>query len=178
MENIVSIEDYIHTTPSLQIGSRKKNPVPSIIVMVCGIALCVLTQGMDDHHDSLQMTVLSIGVAAIIAGAIMFLLCFGKSVNYVYQPTKSPMRLYHCYVANGSRNQVKELVSSGNMELLKTVRHEISTNTMVDVLISNDGACALLQVEEYGTTFEPASSVCQVTGAEVQKVKIWLDSRS
>lgn len=175
MENIIEIEDYIHNNPNLHIGSHRKSPMASVAVLVCSIALVAVAQ-MINHHDSLQMSALSAGVAGILAGAIMLMLCFGKGANYVYSPTKSPMRRYRLYISSGNRQQMLDLLSAGDMGRLKAIRHEVSTNTMVDVLISKDGACALLQVKEYGTTFEPVSPVCQVTGDGVQQVKLWLST--
>lgn len=175
MNKIISIEEYIKNNSEPQIIAHKKSPLPSLLVLACGIVLIVLSNGLHSH-DSLQMVVLTIGAISAITGAIMAALCFGKTSNYVYHPTNSHMKLHHCYVPNIYNQKIRESLASGNMDILKTIKHENSTNTRLDILISKDGAFALLQMQEFGTIFEPATPVAKIAGDEALKVQQWLQA--
>ncbi len=169
MENI---KQYIDNNAGLQIAKRYQNPWTHIAVLVCGVTLIVL--GRTVHgHDSLQMTLLSIGIIAAIVGIILLVICCNAN-RYMYLPTHSHMKLHHFYINNVDRHLVKEMLATKNIEGIKEVKPEMSTNTMLDVMISADGCFALLQVQEYSSYFEPTTPVCVLTGDAAQEIKKWI----
>ncbi len=170
MENI---KQYIDNNPGLQIAKRRQSPWTSIAILVCGIVLLILSRTLK-HHDSLQMTLLSVGVIATIVGIILVLIGCLSANCYLYQPTRSKMKMHHFYINNVDRQLVKEMLATKNVEGLKNVLPELSTNTMLDIMISTDGCFALLQVLEYSSYFEPATSVCILSGDTAQEVKQWI----
>ncbi len=170
MENI---KQYIDNNSGLQIAKRHQNPWISIAILVCGVILVVLSRTLH-HHDSLQMTLISVGIIAAIVGSILLAVCCCSANSYLYQPTRSKMKMHHFYINNVDCQLLKEMLATKEMDNLKNILPEMSTNTMLDVMISADGCFTLLQVLEYGSCFEPTTPVCVLSGDAAQEVKRWV----
>ena len=148
MEDFIKIEEYLNNNSDNNIEKRHKSPLCGILVMVCGLAVLVLSLRCK-MSDTLTMTLLTLGAIAALTGMFMAIMAATNGMKYIYVPTGSCLKHYRRYINADDRNMLREMITSGNLSKLSSVRKENSTGTLLQIYVSQDGAYALLQLEEY-----------------------------
>lgn len=175
MEEYIKIEEYVKNGNDNNIATRRKSPLCGIIVMLCGIALLILSLKCT-MGDTLKMTILTLGALAAITGLFMAVLSRTTgSCRMVYNPTGACIKHYRHYINADDRQQLREIINSGSFEKLGTIRKENSTCSLLHTYLSQDGQYALMQLEEYiPHSFEPITAVTAVPAEKVQHVQAFV----
>lgn len=178
MEDYIKIEEYINNSandPKSPISRRKKGPLAGIIVLACGIAVLLLSLKMP-MGDTAKMSLLTIGILAILTGFFMAVLSIttGKC-RLIYQPTGSSIKHYQRYINADDRNALRECIISGDLSQLHKIRIENSTRGLLHIYLSCDGQYALMQLDEYiPHCFEPSTPVAAFNAEQARYIQDFL----
>lgn len=175
MENNLSIEEYIASTPDCNIVKKQKNPIPALVVMLAGTAL-LGSAFVHKMPDDFKFLALSIGILAGIAGLVLVcVVVCGATKRYYYVPTKSYMKMHERYIPAADKLICADIIQNGNITSLENVRIETSTDTLLRILAAKNGTFALIQLCEYVPhSFVPTTKVLAVSGAEAGIVNDFL----
>lgn len=178
MEDYIKIEEYINNNANDAngiISLRKKSPLAGLITLVCGIAVLLLSLKAT-MGDTAKMSLLTIGILAILTGFFMAILTLtaGKS-KLTYKPTNAPMKHYKRYINADDRQALRECINSGDLKALGKVRIENSTCSLLHVYLSTDGQYALMQLTEYiPHSFVPVTHVAAFDAEQARLVQEFL----
>lgn len=167
MEELTKLSEYIKSDAQQNIVEQKKNPLPGLLVMVCGVGLLAVSLKLS-KQDSAQMLLLTAGILMLMVGLFMVVRVFVAGCGFVYQPTGAKMKRYCRYIHSGDRQMCADILQSGKLEGLKRVKKEVSTGSRMVGYISADGRYAVAQQEEYiPHDFVPKTGVLEVAPEEV-----------
>lgn len=162
-----TIEQYIEAEMNGKITRKKNSPLPSILVLACGIGLMVLlrTVGMG---DTLGATCLTLGLITTAVGIVLTAMSLtGAMSHFVYLPTRSRMCDKKVYISSDDCKLFSDALAQGDVKQLKTITRCTNSNSLLRIVASRDGACALVQAGRNDTGhFEPDTDVHLLSGAE------------
>lgn len=177
MEDYIKIEEYINNNANDAngiISLRKKSPLAGLITLVCGIAVLLLSSKAT-LGDTAKMSLLTIGILAILTGFFMAILVTAGKSKLTYKPTNAPMKHYKRYINADDRQTLRECINSGDLAALGKVRIENSTCSLLHVYLSSDGQYALMQLTEYiPHSFEPITPVAAFDAEQARLVQEFL----
>lgn len=171
MEEYIKIEEYLKNNTESRVISRKKSPLPGVIVLLCGLAVLIISLKVM-LPEALKMTLLTVGALAAITGLFMTVMTLASGDStYIYKNTGSSIKHYRRYINADDRMCCRECLGSGKMDRLGKVRKENSTCSLLHIYLSKDGVFALMQLEEYVPhSFVPVTPVVTVAPEEVAHV--------
>lgn len=177
MEDYMKIEQYLCCNPDTKIIKKKCFPAVGLILLFLGLVMVIIS-AQAKIVETLAMLMLTVGVVLTLVGVASVLVSCGKDAGYyVFQPTGSRMKIYRRYINSGDKRLCAECIASGKMEALAHVRKEVSSGSLLRVLLSKDGACAVMQMEEYiPHDFVPVTPVLVINNEDVSKVRTFLKS--
>ncbi|MBQ9638192.1 MAG: hypothetical protein IJV22_01370 [Bacteroidales bacterium] len=176
MEIINTIQQYVAQECADTIEKKAASQVANVIIAVVGVGLCII--GCDHSlSDMARMALLSIGFIAMAAGCIGFV-ARRRAVRYVYKPSNSPMRHHTCYIADDDRARCHAALQGDTTAALQEIRKVFSSNSMLQVIISNDSQIAIAQICTYDEgTLVANGSVCPLKGDVVRLLRDFLAKR-
>lgn|SRR5574344_1104929 len=179
MENFLNIEQYINANADKKIVKKSRNPFLGIVLLLAGAACTVLSMKIA-MGDALKMAILTLGIFIIIIGMILIIICFSKdSGYYVYTPTGSRMKSYKRYINANDKQRCRDGLATGKVDVLDHITPEVSTSTLVNILLAKDKSCTVLQLDEYiPHEFMPVTEVLILTdNSDTAKVEAFIDKK-
>ena len=168
-----TIEQYIAEEMNGKIASKSNSPLVGLIILAVGIVFFLLLR-FAKMSDSLMTASLTVGFIATAVGFILTAMCLsGALTHYVYLPTRSRMREKKLYLSQPDYLNCVEGLQSGDLRVLHMLQPVTSSNSLLRVLSSRDGAIRLVQVGRMdGATFDPATDVVLLTGEEALRLQL------
>lgn len=172
MENFQTIEQYIAAEMSGKIVSKRKPIIVDLLLDFAGIALLVL-MAYAKMSDSLQAATLTVGFLTLAVGLILtFMNLSGASTYYRYVPTGSRCKDKKVYLASDDYRRAVEALNSGDKNVLGELKAIATSNGALHILLSNDGAFALVQAGRLDTSrFEAETPVVPFADSEVVAIE-------
>ena len=163
-----TIDQYIISKMQGKIERRANSPFWGIILFVAGIALVVLAFVIK-MGDSVQTALLSVGVMSTLVGAIIAVLCVTKSLwHYHYLPSNSAMMQCRNYLSASDYQLAVDALRQGRLEALSAIHPVTSSNSVLHIVASKDGALALVQAGRLDSgEMEPGTEVITLSGTEL-----------
>lgn len=172
MEHIQSIKEHIAAEMGGKIVRSRNSILAPLSVLIIGIGLLVLLTQIH-LSDALSSACLTVGLIATAVGLILICMTLSGSLyHYTYVSTGSRMKDYKVYLTSDDYNKVLGALSNGNDATLSELHPVNSSNSVLHILISTDGAIALVQPlrDESGHLALDAPVKCLV-GTEVAYIK-------
>lgn len=154
---------------------RQKDPKTasfSLLFLILGIAMIVGSGYVEDNTSTLYMSLLALGVIAVIGGG--FRLLFGCK-RYVFLPTKSPVDIESFFFEPTQLQTLSNAFESGEIQIIKSLKRKENTGVRVDVISSADNQFAATQVFQYiPHNYEPVTPIyCMYEGKAKELTRVF-----
>lgn len=173
MDNNKTIDKYIATEMGGKIVRKKEAPVAGLLLLMAGAVLLVLIRSIA-LPDSLQAATLTVGILGLAVGLVLTAMSLsGAMWHYKYLPTGSRLKDKKVYLGLTDYQKALDALVLGNKGGLAGLHSVTSSNSALRVLVSKDGAVALVQAGRYDTGhFEVESPVVCLFGTEVAAIEL------
>ncbi len=176
MENYKHIETEILEMPEGTIAVKKKSPFTAIVFILVGILVFVAGTQKISPHDSLNMTVLTIGICLFLFGIIKLCLDLG-SERYVYIPQNKRLKKHKIYISNESKMKLAKQLQEDRVGRLDAFSKEMSSGNILYVLTTNSDYC-LAQVLEFSQDrYEPVMPMVVLVGENAKNLDDFISSK-
>lgn len=176
MDSIRNIDKYIIEEMADRVVRKGKSPLAWFLLLSMGLAALAasFTQGLT---DSGQMLLLTLGVAAVLVGGVLTVLCLCKVLWYYrYVPTGSRVRQRLIYLSAEEYAKCCDALKEGNYSRLGNLHPQVSSLQVLQAAWSPDGAFVLLQAGRHDSgRLLPETTVARLEGAEAQAAMSWLN---
>ncbi len=176
MENYKNIEAEILEMPEGTIAIKKKSPLAAIVFILVGILVFIAGTQKISPYDSLNMTVLTIGICLFLFGIIKLCLDLG-SERYVYIPQNKRLKKHKIYISNESKMKLAKQLQEDNVGKMDGYSKEMSSGSILYVLTTNSDYC-LAQVLEFSQDrYEPVMPMVVLVGENAKNVDDFIASK-
>ena len=172
MEQIKTMNEYIAAEMGGKIVRKKEFPLIGVALLAVGAVMMVVMADMRDGGN-IQTLLLTAGTICIAIGLLLTAMGLsGAQWHYCYAPTGSAMKSHSVYLSAADYNKAVDALTSGRATELGTLKALVSSNCMMQVLRSKDGAIALVQAgrNDMGH-FEVETPVVCLAGTEVAAIE-------
>lgn len=176
MENYIPIAEKLEQMSHEGISKRKKNPVFGTVLMVAGIALCILGTQPMEAPDWLKLFLIVAGISVFIFAVIRLFVDL-HSNQYYYEPSRQPIRKSMLYISSEYKSEIVDIIKNSSFQKLKNIKKTYSSGIVLTVMYTCDGTFCMLQAQEYSQNeFVPTTEAVVVDEDGKQLVMEFLRS--
>lgn len=176
MEKYTKIEEELNNLSVEGICNKGKNTLKSILWIVIGAALFVISVIVPNISDTLKMAMIVLGIGFFLYGIIELLLGMHCD-KFVYQPTGKKLKKYNIYILSDDRSKTHEFFNQRNFLKINDLHKTMTSGCLLMVMATDDGKCCVLQMYELVMDeFEPTSHSILLTGEQATLVYKFLKS--
>lgn len=170
MSNMKILDDTIFELEDLNIESRRKNPLVSIIILIVGVLLIVAAYNVGPIKESTNISsaLIFIGFVVALAGFVMILAClFGKGRPFYNGKALKRYTFKHEQVM---RERARDAVSKGDFKTLSEIPLGETSSILSVVYKPSNDEIAIAQTLEYiPHTYEPITEIAVFKKGEFTK---------
>lgn len=176
MENYIKIEEELKNLSVEGICNKGKSALRSILFILIGVALFVVSLLVPNLSDILKMSMIVAGIGLFLYGIIELLL--GMQCNkFIYQPTGKRLKAYNIYIKSDDRSKTHDLFNDRNFIKINELHKTMTSGCLLKIMATDDGKCCVLQMQELVMDeFEPTSLSILLTGEQAAIVHKFMKS--
>ncbi|MDY5969389.1 MAG: hypothetical protein SPJ13_05200 [Bacteroidales bacterium] len=173
MENIQDINEYLRSGAEKDIKPKRNNPILWVALAVIGLLL-LFVAFTTKMSDSLQTTILFLGVSCFAVGVVAALVSC-RRFHYVYRPTGKKLKATERYLPNSEKENVRQAMAAGNVARLQGLKPVVTSNTLLRTFTTDDGQISAAQLFEYNNyDLQPVAPAIILRHAEVAPLSAFL----